>query len=83
MILALKNLGLGFLLPCGAGVIVTFWGGLNSMGEVAATNWADNLVYGGYANWRLPDVRNQDRSHLKKQILVPNDSAQKMQRKDN
>ena len=53
------------------------------MGEVAATNWVDNLVYGGYAVWRLLDVRNQDRSHLKKWILVPGDSVQKKQLKDN
>ncbi len=30
------------------------------MGWAAARNWADNLVYGGFSDWRLPTVNTSD-----------------------
>lgn len=31
-----------------------------SMGWAAARNWADNLVYGGFSDWRLPTLNPSD-----------------------
>lgn len=31
-----------------------------SMGWAAAKNWADNLVYGGFSDWRLPTLNPSD-----------------------
>ena len=40
----------------GAGVIWTD----GRMGWAAAKNWADNLVYGGFSDWRLPTLNASD-----------------------
>ena len=33
-----------------------------SMGWEAANKWADNLVYGGFSDWRLPTLNSGDTS---------------------